>query len=384
MMNYEFLSRSTRTAVILTALICCAMAASAADSSDSAVPVRGETQFRQAVPGRELVFPKDHGKHPDFQTEWWYFTGNLDSEGGRPWGFQLTFFRRSLLKEPPAGDSAWAIRDLYPAHFALSDIQTGEFFHADLLSREGPGLAHASDSTLDVRVKDWFARLEGDIIRVYAAEGGYALTLNLEIIKPIVRHGDAGYSRKGDNPGQASYYYSFTRLKAKGEIRFEGRTYPVTGFAWMDHEFGSSILLPDQQGWDWFSIQLDDGSELMVFHLRKKDGSSEQPFGTFVSRDGRAVDLHGETIDITATQTWESPATNAVYPAAWRVRVPAVNLELDVTPLMADQELSTSDSIGIIYWEGAVRAEGTRGGARVRGRGYVELTGYAQSMGGRL
>ncbi|MGB6068788.1 MAG: lipocalin-like domain-containing protein [Desulfomonilaceae bacterium] len=333
---------------------------------------------------RVLSFPKDHGKHPEFQTEWWYFTGNLDSDKDHKWGFQLTFFRRTFVRTPARKLSAWAVRDLFPAHFALTDESNRNFFHTELLTRKGPGLAHAASDDLDVSVKDWYAKRLKDEIFITAREQNYALDLRLVPEKPIVLEGDAGYSQKGDSKDQASYYYSFTRLKANGTLTFKGTSHKVAGLAWMDHEFGSSMLRGDQSGWDWFALQLNDGTEVMVFHLRKKDNTFERPFGTFVPKKGPAVDLAGEQITILPTRTWTSPVTKAVYPSGWTVEIPDRNITLKVKPVIEAQELTSESSIGIIYWEGAVTVTGFRDGKKVEGRGYVELTGYAHSMKGRL
>ncbi len=346
-------------------------------------PVFGEDQeFATAVPGLSLVFPKDHGKHPNFQTEWWYFTGNLESEGSRRWGFQVTFFRRALFKEPVAMGSSWAVRDVYPAHFALTDVQSNRFFYAELLSREGPGLANAAVADLKVHVRDWSANRENDQIRLKARENGHALDLLLASKKPPVLHGRSGYSRKGEAENQASYYYSLTSLQATGTLTFQGVSHQVQGLAWMDHEFGSSMLLAGQVGWDWFSLQLDDGSELMVSYLRRKDGTFERAFGSFISKESVVTDLVNEKIAIIPKGTWTSPHTKGVYPSGWTVHIPDQKISLEISPLIRDQELSLGDRIA--YWEGAVEAKGTRNGNQVYGRGYVELTGYAQSMAGRL
>jgi predicted secreted hydrolase len=348
-------------------------------------PAFGEDQeFATAVPGLSLVFPKDHGKHPTFQTEWWYFTGNLESEGGRRWGFQVTFFRRALFKEPIAIGSSWVVRDVYPAHFALTDVQSNRFFHGELLSREGPGLAGAAINDLKVHVRDWSANRENDQIRLKARQNGHALDLLLISKKPPVLHGNSGYSRKGEAENQASYYYSLTHLQAAGTLTFQGASHQVQGSAWMDHEFGSSMLLAGQVGWDWFSLQLDDGSELMVSYLRRKDGTREKPFGTFISKDGKAIDLANESIMISPQGKWTSPHTKAVYPSGWTVHIREQKIILEIAPLIRDQELSSGDFNRLTYWEGAVEANGTRNGNPVYGRGYVELTGYAQSMAGHL
>ncbi len=339
---------------------------------------------RQAQPGRELVFPQDHGKHPNFLTEWWYFTGNVTTDDGRSIGYQLTFFRRSVQSQAQPRASEWAVRDIYMAHFAITDIKAGEFFHSELISRKGPGLAGAADDNLHVFIKDWSARKSGDRIVLRARSGDKVLSLDLTPLKPVVLHGDNGYSRKGDREGQASHYYSYTRLKTQGTIQHGDRSYKVSGLSWMDHEFGSSILFKDQAGWDWISLQMNDGTELMVFRLRKTDGSPETPFGTFVSAQGKVRDLHGARIDIIPVGYWISPVSDARYPTAWNLEIPSLNLSLKVTAALDQQELITKGSTRVVYWEGAVTATGSRGGDHVKGRGYVELTGYAHSMGGTL
>ncbi len=345
--------------------------------------VAGDTGFKSAVPNRAFSFPQDHGKHPEFKTEWWYFTGNLATADKREFGFQLTFFRRGLAVEAKRR-SKWAVTDVYPAHFAITKVDSKEFFHSELISREGPGLAGASENDLDVHVRDWKVKADSSGIRLFAKEGEYSLDLLLSQEKPPVLHGKDGYSLKGDSESQASYYYSLTRLKAAGHITFKGSTYEVSGLAWMDHEFGSSILLEDQTGWDWFSIQMNDGTELMVFHMRKADGTTERPFGTFVPIQGEPVHLSGKQIVIKPSGTWKSPGTGVVYPARWSVEIPELGLNLEIEPFIPDQELAATRSTGIVYWEGAVRVKGTKKGNEINGKGYVELTGYAGSLGGKI
>jgi predicted secreted hydrolase len=296
----------------------------------------------------------------------------------------LTFFRRGLTNKPGPGGSAWRVVDLYPAHFAVTDVKNRRFFFHEILTREGPGLAAAAMDTLQVRVKDWAAELERNQIRIRAGAEGCTLELALTPTKPVVLHGQSGYSRKSDRQGQASYYYSYTRLDARGTLTFDGVTWPVTGLAWMDHEFGSSLLAEDQAGWDWFSLRLDEGTELMVFRMRKKDGTSEPPIGTSVARDGTSAYLKGRQVGISPTGSWTSPHTKAVYPSGWMIEVADEDLKLEVVPLVEDQELASGKSTNIVYWEGAVRATGYRNGKPVAGYGYVELTGYAHSMAGRL
>lgn len=339
--------------------------------------------FEGAVPGRALIFPNDHGKHPGFETEWWYFTGNLASKDHN-WGTQLTFFRRSLFKENDAGRPTWAVRDLYPAHFAITNISDKQFFHAELMSREGPGLSGSAADQLNVYVKDWSAFQKGDKIFLRASAGDYSINLALTPEKPVAFHGDNGFSVKGNDPNQASYYYSFTRLKASGSLLFNGVRHDVAGLMWMDHEFGSSILNSEQVGWDWFSLQFDNGTELMAFYLRRKDGSLEKPFATLVDSSGKTTNLSGESIIITATNKWVSPRTKATYPCEWIIEIPEEKLRIKITSTVEDQELKASQSTQTSYWEGAVTAKGSRDGQQIHGRGYVELTGYAESMGGRL
>lgn len=342
-----------------------------------------EKTFEEVSPGRILSFPKDHGKHPESQTEWWYFTGNLNSKDDR-WGFQLTFFRRSMFKEKAFKDSAWGIRDVYPAHFAITNVKDSLFFHSEIMSREGPGLAFSKDDDLHVTVKNWRAYRDGHNIRLHAVEGPYSIDLTLKPSKPVVLHGDNGFSRKGKDAGQASYYYSFTRMEAVGTLTFDGKSHEVNGLVWMDHEFGSSILSGDQAGWDWFSIQLDDNTELMVFSLRDRKGFFEKPFGTFVQADGKALELSEKGIRIIPLGSWASPRTKTKYPAGWKIIVQDEEIELSVRPVISDQELSTGESTQVVYWEGAIDVTGNRKGQRVTGRGYVELVGYAHSMEGRL
>jgi predicted secreted hydrolase len=331
-----------------------------------------------------MVFPRDHGKHGEFQTEWWYFTGNLRSDHDRDWGFQLTFFRRAIGAQPVRKGSEWAVRDVWPAHFALVDIKNGEFFHTELITREGPGLAEAASDGLKARVKNWKAEEQNGAIRLNAEHNGYALDLTLAPAKPVVLHGDAGYSRKGDSEQQASYYYSFTRLTTEGAITFNNTVYQVKGLSWMDHEFGSGILEDGQSGWDWFSLQLDDGADIMVFNMRKKDGSPEKPLGTVVGPDGIKTDLSAGRVLISSLGAWTSPRSGAVYPSGWRLEIPGEAIDLEIAPAVLDQELSAEKSTGVIYWEGAVTVKGARRGKPVQGRGYVELTGYANSMAGKL
>jgi predicted secreted hydrolase len=289
-----------------------------------------------------------------------------------------------MVKDVAPSLSRWGVRDVYMAHFALSDVKNRRFFHSQLMSREGPGLAAAAFDNLEVSVRDWAARMEDGVIRISARDRDYALSLRLIPEKPLVLHGTAGFSRKSPAKDQASYYYSFTRLRADGALTFKGRNHAVSGLAWMDHEFSSSMVLPDQSGWDWFCVQLDDGSELMISRMRKKTGAFERPFGTLVERDGTAVDLESQEVDIAVARTWTSPHSKAIYPSGWTLSIPGRNITLHVEPVFEDQELAGPRSLGVVYWEGAVTVSGSKDGRAVKGKGYVELTGYAGPLGGLL
>lgn len=343
------------------------------------------TAFQPATAGYRYNFPRDHGSHPTYRTEWWYYTGHLQSKNGRSFGFELTFFRRAVPPEEiKTLPSKWSISHLYLAHFAVTDI-TGKRFHfSEKFSREGLGKAGADESRLRVWIDDWRAEAMKEPSASHtlvAHDETHALALTLQPAKPLVTHGAAGISRKGKDVGQASHYYSFTRLATSGKLTIDGESFDVTGTSWMDHEFGSAELGTDQVGWDWFSIQLEDDAELMLYRMRRKDGSSDlASSGTAVSRDGRTRHLEVTDFQIESTGTWSSSESKATYPSRWRLTFPSLDLVLDVTPLLADQELRTSRSTKVSYWEGAVAVTGTKQGRPIKGQGYVELTGYAERL----
>jgi len=337
--------------------------------------------FARATTPREFRLPEDHGPHFEFQTEWWYYTGQLVTPDERRFGFQLTFFRRGLSPGPPPAKGL-ATNQIYFAHFAVTDVAGGRHAWAERVSRGAAGLAGASGQPFRVSVEDWAAEatnLDGSSVRVRARDGVLVLDLELEATKPLVAHGDLGLSQKSDEPGNASHYVGYTRMAARGRVGSDGREAAVTGEAWFDHEWSTSALGPLAVGWDWWSLQLDDGRELMFFEIRRADGSPEPASGgTLVAKDGQSRRLRAADVEIAASEQWTSPHTRAEYPARWRVRVPSEELELDVRPLLADQEMRTS----FVYWEGAVGVSGTSRGRPLTGRGYVELTGYARSMQG--
>ncbi len=345
----------------------------------------GDAGFKQALGVREWSFPVDYGSHPEYRTEWWYFTGNLTDKAGRPFGYQLTFFRQALRQNSAVPQNPWSVRDVHLAHFALTDKERKDFWYTDQATRTGPGLAHAKQGTMDVRNLKWSARMKGGKILIYASHKGMTLDLTLSPAKPTVLHGKRGLSMKGPNPGQASYYLSMTRLETTGTIRTpkDDQPVPVTGTSWFDQEFGSNQLSKEQAGWDWFGIHLSDGRDVMVYVLRNKDGTIEgASSGTLIERDGTARHLKLSEIILEVGSTWKSPRTKALYPAQWRIRVPAEQVDFTATPLVADQELVTSSSTGITYWEGAIQGKGLSKGRPVSIEGYAELTGYAGSLGG--
>ena len=342
------------------------------------------TGFARAEGPRLLQFPADHGPHPDYQTEWWYYTGNLENSDGRHFGYQLTFFRRALV--PPAQrqdrSSNWATDQVYMAHFALTDVAGRRHQAFERFARGAAGLAGAQAGPYRAWLEDWSVEeVEPNVVHLHAVQEDLALDLLLMDGKGPVLQGDGGYSQKGPEPSNASYYYSQTRLETWGTVQVGDTLYQVDGLSWMDHEFSTSALGPDQVGWDWFALQLDDGSELMVFQIRKADGGVD-PFssGTLVAPDGSTRHLSHKDFEIGVGATWRSPRSGATYPARWTVEVPAADVTLEIEPYLADQELNVSYT----YWEGAVRISGEKAGSAIRGSGYVEMTGYASSMQGQF
>lgn len=371
-----------RVAVLLAlALAACAPAAPPPTRPAlSAAEVLGASSpagFARAEGPRAFDFPADHGAHPDFQSEWWYVTGHLvDSDGAR-YGYQVTLFRRALRAPGPARtDSAWESDALWMGHAALLEIAPARFHAAERFEREALGLAGALSEPLCVRVADWsFAGRGRELfpLRVRAGDAAFALDLELAPEKALVLHGDGGWSQKGSAPGNASYYYSATRLATRGTLQVGGRESEVAGSSWLDREWSTSVLDEGQIGWDWFAVQLDDGRELMVYQLRDSEGRpAPQSSGTLVERDGTARALTRAEFELEVIEHWTSPASGTRYPARWRLRLPGVGLDLELAPYAADAELR----LAFRYWEGPVEVrDRARGGAPV-GRAYVELVGY--------
>ncbi len=340
--------------------------------------------WQQALAPRPLVFPRDHGSHPDFQTEWWYVTGILAAGDGREFGYQFTIFRHGL-REKAAVASPWAVRDLFIFHTALADFSRQEFHFYQDISRSGPGIAGADPTTL----KTWFKGQEiscdhrGRLhLRSQAPAFSFRLTLVPGLPAPV-RHGDRGLSRKGTGRGQASYYYSLPALAARGTITLAGKTLAVSGSGWFDHEFATNQLARQQQGWDWLSLTLSDGHRLMIYRLRRRDGSLDPASsGTYIFPDGRWRTLTGSDFSLTPHPgRWVSPRTGSSYPLRWRLRLRQPrDLVLEITPRLAAQEVDARETTLTAYWEGAVTAVGKAGEQPLTGSGYLELTGYGRSL----
>jgi predicted secreted hydrolase len=301
-------------------------------------------EFRLATEGYRYAFPRDHGSHQEFRTEWWYYTGQVMTKDGRPFGYELTFFRRGMPSEQTKTlPSQWAVTHLYLAHFAISDLSKGRFHYTDKMSRAALGKAGAAQDHLHAWIDRW----------------------------------------RAESPSTApdSHYYSFTRLATTGTLTVGNESFDVTGTSWMDHEFGSADLDKDLVGWDWFCLQLDDQRELMLYRLRRADGSADPASsGTLIDRDGQGHHLLLGDFTLEPTSYWTSPTSKARYPQRWRLTIPSQQLSLDIAPRMADQELSPKRSTQVTYWEGAVETTGTAQGKPIHGQGYMELTGYAERI----
>ena len=338
-------------------------------------------QYQKALPGYQYQFPRDHFNHPDYQTEWWYYTGNLLTGDGHKFGFELTFFRQGVSRgKSQAAD--WDVQDVYLAHLALSDLDGGHFYHTERINRAGPGLAGVSEKTGRVWNGNWQVQWTGGQQQLQAVAQDFSLRLVMNSRKPPVIHGKNGVSQKAAGVGHASHYISFTRLLTTGTIELNGKEYRVEGTAWMDHEFFSHQLDTAENGWDWVSLQLDDNTELMLYRFRNKDGSVDRySAGTYVDGEGNSTFLGVADFAMQpGDDSYASPETHAVYPVAWRITVPLLKLELQITTPLKSQELVSVVGAGLSYWEGAIVIRGTRNGKPANGVGYLEMTGYAPSV----
>jgi len=356
-------------------------------SAASAIAGGDTAGFARALEPREFRFPEDHGAHPEYRTEWWYLTGNVRDEAGDAFGFQVTFFRNALAPGAAGRTSEWDTNQIWMAHFALTDVAGGRHVVGERFARGAAGMAGATVEPFAVWLGDWelLGPTEGItdptgafpmVVRV--RHEGAGVDLRLDTRKPPVLQGDRGLSQKGPEPGNASYYLSWTRLAVSGEIRVGESLHRVEGSAWMDREWSTSALGEEHVGWDWFSLQLGDGRDLMFFELRRRDGTVD-PLnqGTLVDTEGGARHLAAEDVEVEVLRRWESPLDGASYPSGWRLTLPDEELVLEIEPKVADQEMNLS----FRYWEGAVWVRGTSGGAPIEGVGYVELTGYGEGAG---
>lgn len=362
------------------ALACCSVAAVVLAAEAAA------ENFAQAIEPRVFAFPRDHGAHPEYRTEWWYLTGALEDQAGNPFGFQATWFRSALVPEASTRPSRLAARDLYFFHGALTDVTGRSFAHEADISRGASSWAGARLDDLDVHLFHHRFRRDGDgFVATFHVEGRRVHLRLTSEREPLLHGASPGLSRKGSEPGQASYYYSLTRMRATGTIEREpgGDTIDVGGLVWLDREFGSNQLGEEQIGWDWFSVALSDGTDLMLYQLRREDGSIEpRSSGTLRTARGERLHLDRDEFTIEVLDRWTSPETGAEYPAKWRIRVPSREVDLAVRPLLANQELRTGDTTGVDYWEGLSDFRGRIGSTEVSGRGYIELVGYAGAFRG--
>ena len=345
---------------------------------------KADARFARALEPMTLQFPHDHGAHPEYQIEWWYYTGNLHTDDGKAFGYQLTFFRFALTPQMPDRTSHFATNQVYMAHFAVTDAANGDYFCFERRSRGAGRLASATgDPTYKVWLENWSAtETESGVMRLHVpstsdlieTEPQIGLSLDLRQTRPPILHGDRGLSQKGPELGNATYYYSLVGLETTGEITVNGKTVTVSGISWMDHEFGTSFLGKGFVGWDWFSLQLEDSTTLMLYCLRRSDQScAPETFeGTLVYPDGQQLHIGTKDFTLTPTRQWTSPESGATYPSGWQITFSELQIALQVEPLIPNQEFRAS----FTYWEGAVRVYGQIDGAAVNGHGYVELTGY--------
>lgn len=349
-------------------------------------PAAGAKGFAVAEPGYRYVFPQDHGPHPTYQTEWWYYTGRLTAESGRTYGYQLTFFRRGIdavaVRNNP---SKWALKNVFLAHFAITDETQKKFVYAEKANRPGVATAGADSKRFKVWNGPWSAEERDGVMVLSAVARDRSILLRLKPSRGPIIHGADGISLKGPGKSQASHYYSMTRMETTGTLTINNRLETVTGLSWMDHEFGSNQLSAEQVGWDWFGLHLDNGMDLMLYRIRRIDGTVEPvSSGTLIQPDGRVIHLPREAFGYSVRDVWTSPKTRTVYPSRWVITVPDHGIDLAIQPTIADQELVTTHSTRVTYWEGSVSVKGRVGDAAVSGHGYAELTGYAESLGERF
>lgn len=330
--------------------------------------------YQVALPGYRYQFPRDYFNHPEYQTEWWYYTGNLTSADGHRFGFELTFFRQGISRKPDS--STWYVHDLYMAHLALSDISGDHFYHSERINRAGPGIAGIDQAGGLIWNGNWQVHLQDGDQQLRGGTEAVGLDLDMRPAKPVVIQGQEGVSQKAEGAGHASHYLSFTRLLTSGSIEVKGRSYRVQGTSWMDHEFFTGSMASDESGWDWVGLQFNDNTELMLYRMRHRDGSVD-PYssGSYVAADGTSTFLSAKDFVMTpAGSDWTSPVTKGRYPLRWNLLIPRLGIRMDISTPLQDQELS--GGVGPSYWEGAVEVTGQHANKPVQGFGYLEMTGY--------
>lgn len=345
-------------------------------------------EWERVSPSIKIIFPKDHGAHFNYQTEWWYATGEAADAHGRRFGYQFTIFRRGISNKPiPESASAFAPRHIFAGHIAVTNVSEGKLVYSTRMRRQGGGFVGASEEKLDVYLENWEAKMKDNNTIVIAAEdgeSGISINLELKATKAPALHGVNGYSKKGPQEGNASAYVSFTRMITKGTIGVGGEKLQIVGESWFDHEWATSQLAPGVAGWDWFGLRLDDGREMMLYGMRRAPGDYlNESAGTIINKDGSTRSLTKNDFTFEVLNTWKSPRTGAVYPSRWRVRVPSEKFELDISAKVNDAELDTRETTGIVYWEGPVSVKTPATGQSL-GEGYMELTGYLSPLGGKL
>jgi len=343
--------------------------------------------YLRATGPREFIFPDDHGPHPGYRTEWWYYTGNLFTEDGRQFGYQFTIFRNQL--NPPAGDADslaygkdWNTNQLYLGHFAIADVENEDHVFEERYSRGAAGLAGAQVAPYRIWLEDWeINRMESNgandknfPVKITAKmEDGTSIDVTVDPIKPLILQGEQGYDRKGEGQGNASYYLSFTRMETEGSITKDGQVFDVSGSSWMDHEWSTSALSENQEGWDWFSIQLSNGYDLMYYQLRNNDGSvSKFTTGSLIGPDGEKTTIGPNDVTLDVRDSWESRHSKSIYPSSWQMKIPKADLTLDLQPLFPDQVMDVS----VRYYEGTLSVSGSMNGKEIGGNGFIEMTGY--------
>lgn len=377
LMHSPFASMKIR----MICLLCFVLVSSGVLAVEKPPTTLPSAEFLRALAPREWNFPRDHGRHDGYKTEWWYFTGNMRDQAGRRFGYQLTFFRTAYVPAATTRPSAWGMNDLYFAHAAITDVSGKVFSFKDGLQRGRAGLAMASDQTLDVSVLDWTAKLNDGVIHLQAKEKGFLIDLTCAVARVPVLQGKGGLNAKGVEPGQASYYYSMTRLPTHGTLETAGQKFTVDGISWMDHEFSSNALGANQSGWDWISLSLADGSDLMIYRIRNQKGGSDYLSGTEISPEGKPRYLVEGEIELESSKPWKSPVSGGSYPQEWRVRLKG-HEAITVRSVMPGQELTTQHSTNVNYFEGAVDVFDVRG--KSIGEGYLEMTDYTKAIGGGM